>query len=112
MVNVRYWHLEDIGCCIANVRFQGLSGHCSGTAFCVWQISFATHHETHAEHDDHDRIENLASIWSKKRGRRKDWATSFREELCASSNLAPQRAGVHIIRHKKGPLAPAIRPPS
>jgi len=58
-----------------------------------------------ARHGDHDRIENLASIWSKKRGRREDWATSFREEVCASGSLVPQRAGGHIIRHKKGPLA-------
>ena len=35
MVNVRYWHKADILSCIANVRFQGLSGHCSDTAFLI-----------------------------------------------------------------------------
>jgi len=44
-------------------------------------------------------MENLASIWSKKRGRREDWATSFREEVCASGNLVPRRTRG---RHKKG----------
>ena len=46
----------------------------------------------------------MASIWSKKRGRPE--ATSFPEKKgCASRSLVPRRAGVHIIRHKKGPLA-------
>ena len=53
-----------------------------------------------AGHDDHDRIENLASMSKKEvagSGR-----PVFQKELCASSSLAPQRAGSHIIRHKKG----------